>query len=88
MTRIAITSSTPSPCCDDWKACAVPWKLVATVAGNVCRASRLISLTALPSETPGFRLKEMFTEGSCPRWFTDRGPRVLLSVATELSGTS
>ena len=33
------TSSSPSRCSEDWKACAVPWKLVLMVAGRVCRAS-------------------------------------------------
>ena len=38
--------------------------------------------------TPGFRLKEMVTAGSCPRWLTVRGPRAWVRLARAFSGTS
>ena len=43
---MASTNSKPSPCSDDWKACAVPANCVVTVAGSVCSASRLTDATA------------------------------------------
>ena len=42
----------------------------------------------MPSETPGARLNETVTDGSCPEWFTVTGPTVYRNFATVLSGTS
>ena len=39
---MAMSSSSPRPCSDDWKACAVPWNDVETLAGSVFAASSLI----------------------------------------------
>jgi hypothetical protein len=61
---MVMSRSTPRPCSEDWKAWAVPWKLVLIVDGRVVRARPVMSLTASPMETPGLRLKEMVTEGS------------------------
>ena len=33
-------------------------------------------------------LKEIVTDGSCPKWFNERGPRPLPSLATALRGTN
>ncbi len=38
------------------------------------RVMDLISSIALPSETPGFRLNEMVTDGNCPEWLMESGP--------------
>ena len=88
MTAMATIKRSPSPCTEDWKACAVPWKLVATVAGSVCRARRFTAATASPSETPGLILKEIVTEGSCPVCGTTSGPRPWLIEPKEESGAS
>ena len=72
-----------------WKAWAVPWKLVVSVAGiRSSRSTLRISFTASPSATPGLRLKEMVTAGSWPRWLTVSGPTVRVSLATAFRGTS
>jgi hypothetical protein len=88
MTKMAMPSSMPSPLSDCWKACALPWKLVEMVMGRVFAAKRVISFTASPMATPGCKLNEMVTEGSCPMWFTVSGPRLVTSLATVLSDTS
>ena len=67
----------PRPRVESWKAWAVPWKLVAIVAGSVSRASLSTCVTASLSETPGRRLKESVTAGSWPRWATAERPDVL-----------
>src|SRR3989304_6898139 len=87
MTRMAITSRIPIPWSDAWKAWAVPWKLVVMEAGSVTRATLSTAATACPREIPGWRLKEMVTEGSWPRWFTRRGPTPGVIGATAVKGT-
>src|SRR3970282_2295155 len=87
MTRMAITSRIPIPWSDAWKAWAVPWKLVVIDAGSVARAILSTAATAWPRDTPGWRLKEMVTDGSWPRWFTRRGPTPGVIVATAFKGT-
>ena len=57
-----MSSSRPCPFSDAWKACAVPWKLVFSVAGT--RSSRWTCstcFTASLSDTPGFVLNEIVT---------------------------
>lgn len=71
-----------------WKAWAVPWKTAWTPAGRVSRARRSISRIAGPMAAWGLRLKEMVTEGSCPRWLTVRGATVSVRRATARRGTS
>ena len=44
--------------------------------------------TASPSATPGRRLNDSVTDGSCPVWLTDSGPTVWRVVTTAESGTS
>src|SRR3954454_12040745 len=56
---MAITSSSPSPWSDDWKACAVPWKLVLMLGGSSSRAARSTAATPCDSEVPGWRSKEI-----------------------------
>ena len=87
MTRMAITSRSPRPCTEDLKAWAVPWKLVVMVAGRRPLAAASTAFTASPSDTPGFRLNDSVTAGSCPMWLTDSGPTVCVRLATALSGT-
>src|SRR3972149_1308902 len=87
MTRMAITSRIPIPWSDAWKAWAVPWKLVVMEAGGGTRATLSPAAPAGPREIPGWRLKEMVTEGSWPRWFTRRGPTPGVIVATAFKGT-
>ena len=43
---------------------------------------------AVPSATPGRRLNDSVTEGSCPEWLTESGPAVCVTDTTALSGTS
>src|SRR5436305_6813560 len=88
MTAMATTSKRPSPCSEDWNACAVPWNDVETFDGSVDFAASLISLTAAPSEVPGLRLNESVTDGAWPEWFTASGPTVGIIFATASSGTS
>ena len=38
--------------------------------------------------TPSRRSNDIVTAGSCPAWFTVRGPALELSVASDASGTS
>ncbi len=59
---------------EDWKAWAVPVKLVTMEEGSVARAASFTAATASLSATPSPRLKEMETEGSWPEWFTVSGP--------------
>src|SRR5438445_13808356 len=73
MTRIAITSSRPSPAVAAWNAPAVPWKLVVTLWGRIPWATPFTAVTAWPSEAPGLRLKERVTGGSCPGWLAGGG---------------
>src|SRR6266704_2487840 len=87
ITSTARTSRNTSPDWLDWKAWAVPVKFVVMLEGSVCRATRCTSATAVPMETPGFRLNEMVTEGSCPEWLTVSGPTLEPSVARDASGT-
>ena len=59
-----MSSSSPWPCSESWKAWAVPWKLALSVAGS--RSSRCTAstcATASLSDTPGFGLKEIVTDG-------------------------
>ena len=42
-------------------------EVVVVVGGRACLARSLISFTASPIEVPDFRLKEIVTEGSCPK---------------------
>src|SRR5258706_213604 len=88
MTAMAMRSSRPRPCSDDWKACAVPWNDVVTVDGSVVLAASLTSATAAPSDVPDLRLNDNVTDGACPEWFTASGPTVGMSLATASSGTS
>ena len=74
MTKIARASTQPRPCIESWNACAVPWKLPDTVPGSVSRAASCTRATASPSATPGRRLNDSVTDGSCPVWLTDSGP--------------
>src|SRR5688500_6253170 len=80
--------TSPRPRMESWKACAVPWNLVETVAGNTSVAAASICATASPSATPGARLNEMVTDGSCPVWPTLSGPALVVTLATVFSGTS
>ena len=58
-------------------ASAMPEKLAAIVGGSTAAASLLHGARrAVPSETPGARLNEMFTAGIWPEWFTVTGPTV------------
>ncbi len=60
-------SSSASPCCVPMNACASPEKLATTVAGST--GLRIVlhrSSPRSPSETPGARLNEIVTDGSCP----------------------
>ena len=52
---------------EDWKACALPWKL-AWIVGGTCSSAIawLIAVTAGPSGALPFRLKLRVTEGNCP----------------------
>src|SRR5712692_4718733 len=84
---MAISSSHPRPRNDDSNAWAVPWKLVVTVGGRAARDSRSTAATASPSDVPGFRLNEIVTAGSWPRWATVRGPVLRARRATVSSGT-
>ena len=89
MTRIVTIRSRPCPRKEAWNACVVPWKPPLRVTGSPSeRSSAVIRLTASPSETPGFRLKEIVKAGRTPRWFTVRGPVPRVIRATVLSGTS
>ena len=52
---------------DDWKAWALPWKLVASDTGLPSSFSTCwMAATACPIETPGMRLNEIVTEGTGP----------------------
>src|SRR5881296_93153 len=85
---MASSSRKKRPCWLDWNACAVPENPVLMVDGSVCRAAFWTSLTAVPSDTPGGRLNDSVTEGSCPLWFTLNGPTSLDAEATDVSGIS
>src|SRR2546427_7201595 len=86
MTTMAMARISPRPCSESWNACAAPWKLVAIVDGKVCAAIVCTADTASPSAKPGFKLKEIVTDGSCPVWLTDSGPTDVSARATALSG--
>jgi hypothetical protein len=89
MISTVASSSNPCPLSESWKAWAVPWKLMLSVAGG--RSSRRTAstwATASLSETPGRGLNEIVTDGSCPRCVTVSGPTPVVIWATEPSGTS
>ena len=71
---------------DDWKACAVPWKLPSQRdrrrAGRACIC--WMRSTAWPSAVPGARLKERVTAGNWPWWLTVSGAILLVKCATVL----
>ncbi len=56
--------------------------------GSVLFAICCTSSVAWPSATPGRRLNDSVTDGSCPEWFTLSAPAVCVMRATALSGTS
>src|SRR5579885_561461 len=87
MTRIAMISSIPRLPSEDWNCSAAPANMVVMVEGSVLSASVLTSASALPSDAPGARLKEMVTEGICPLWLTDSGPIVVAILTKASSGT-
>ena len=66
---MTVTSNrTPCPLSEAWNAWAVPWNDVLSVAGTrSSRCMRSTWATASLSETPGFRLNEIVTDGSWPR---------------------
>ena len=76
------------PACVDWNACAVPEKPVLIDDGRVWFAILCTSSVAWPSATPGRRLNDSVTDGSCPEWLTLSAPAVCVMRATALSGTS
>ena len=51
-------------------------------------AADWICVTASPRATPGARLNEIVTDGSCPVWLTLKGPAPVVTRATVLSGIS
>ncbi len=75
---------------EDWKACALPWKVPITDGGiPISRAAWFTASTASPSATPGCRLKLSVTAGNCPWWAIDSGPIWLESTCTSVeSGTA
>ena len=58
------------------------------VEGIVAAAVCLIISTASPSAYPGFRLKEMVTDGSWPVCAITEGPTLVRTLATVFSGIS
>ena len=58
ITKIAISSTSPSPLIESRNACAVPWNASVMVAGIVSVATVWIGLTASPGAKPGARLNE------------------------------
>ena len=58
------------------------------LAGRVWRAVCWTRATASPRDTPGARLKEIVTEGSCPEWLMVSGPVPGVTAARLASGTS
>ena len=65
-----------------WKACALPWKLVAIE--SACRgraAAWRIAVTASPIALPGARLKLSVTDGNWPWWLTASGAIEGLTLA-------
>src|SRR3990170_1540714 len=88
MTTIAMIRRRNRPCVDDWNAWAAPWKLGVMFGGSVALAALSTRGTASLRDTPGLRLKEIVTEGSCPRWFTRSGPVPTDGLVSTLSGTS
>jgi len=54
-------------------ACAVPWKVALSVGGT-CSSSVALFTSAIASEsaTPGRRSNDRVTEGSWPRWLTEK----------------
>ena len=74
---------------DRWKACAVPWKLVLSVAGRrMSRSTSWICSTACAEGTPGRRLKEIVTAGQLAQVVDGQRAHVRVSLATAPSGTS
>ena len=71
-----------------WKTCALPSKLVAMVGGRpTSAATAWMSFTASPSATPGARLNETMTAGSCEMWLTVSEVGLSERLATVSSGT-
>ena len=84
-----MSSSNPWPRSESWKAWAAPWKVALSVAGiRSSRCTASTCFTASLSDTPGLVLNEIVTAGSCPRWFTTRGPSPGVSVTSASRGTN
>src|SRR5439155_620747 len=88
MTSTATSSRRARPCWLDWKACAVPAKLVVMSEDSVWRAADCTWATASLSPVPGLTSNERVTAGSCPPWFTVSGPSPVSRLATAPRGTS
>src|SRR5450759_3530759 len=86
ITRTAITRRNARPPTDDWKTCAVPWNVAGIVIGRISFAAFRTRAVASLSATPRRTLKEIVADGTCPRWFTERGPAFSANRATDESG--
>ena len=90
MMKTVISSSTPSPCCESWNACAVPEKLAGDRRRQRLRARCCFTAVDRGAERrrSARRLNEIVTDASCPECATLSGPVAPLEVATSDSGTS
>src|SRR5947207_2408324 len=87
-TPIATNSNRPRFFVDSWNTLAEPSNAIVTVGGSTPDAARRMLSTAAPSDTPGRRPNDTFTDGSCPVWLMLCGPTVSFVVTTAGSGTS
>ncbi len=87
-TMSATASSNPRLVSELWNAAALPVNATVTDVGSILCAKSVISSTAWPSETPGFRLKERVTDGSWPVWLMLCGIASSFNFATTSSGVS
>src|ERR1700722_14289321 len=87
-TRIATISSTDRLPREFSNAWAAPWEEKVIPGGRVSAAMACTFDMTSPSAKPGFRLNEIVTAGSIPKWLMDWGPTSCLIFASVSSGIS
>ena len=80
MTKMAISSSMPSPLSDDWNASASPWKCVVNGGGQHAARGLLHAGHGFAQADAGLQVERHRHAGSWPAWLTLSGPTPRLDV--------
>ena len=76
------------PCRDDWKACAVPWKLVVMVPGRLRALLPVRVVDGLAQRNAGLQVEGDGDRGQLAEVVDGQRAMPRSSLATALSGTS